>query len=103
MQVFVLCWTRGVSPLLHKALQHHLAACLVEIDGEFVAIHGRDCTGAELDVEDAGFGLVVRSQTLIADWVGSRVLDSSPRQPWQDANEALSILKRNNGGDLAPT
>jgi hypothetical protein len=41
------------SAALHEGVEHHLAACLVEIDGELVAVHGVDIAGTELDVEDA--------------------------------------------------
>src|SRR5687768_9736814 len=51
---------RGLPRLLHKAIQHHLPAGLVEIDRQLVAVDARHRAGAELDVEDAGAGVVGR-------------------------------------------
>src|SRR5215210_7973378 len=45
-------WTQSARPL-HEAVEHHFPSCLVEVDGELVAVDGGDGAGAELLVEDA--------------------------------------------------
>ena len=42
---------RPASQRLNKALQHHFAAGLVEIDAELIAVHARHGAIAEFDVK----------------------------------------------------